>query len=223
MPAARKKKETSLSIINRLKAPRKAMPSPGDTDLRRWYMHDSLGLTEEQIAKRENTSVPIVQASLEYVKEWKFRNSSAFLDTKFIEIITDQLDDVALVYQRGMKATKVVHIDRETGKITSKPDMAMQLKTATEIRSAIETIHPKGPLIQNNQQNNFGSSGGGYGGGMSFEAILRKKREEKGLINSQEAQLIEAELTHEESIADEFKDFGGSGDDDDNEDEEEGE
>lgn len=221
-----KQKSKALAIKRpgdyRRQGERRPMPSPGKTDLRRWFLFDTMQMTEQAIADKEKTSVLNVHDSIEYIKEWKFRNSTAMLDTKFIEVVMSQMDDVGRVYQRGMKAEKVVHVNQKTGKVKKMPDIAMQLKTAAEIRSAVETVHPKGPALQFNQQNNIGVGGGGYGPGASFEAILRKKREEKGLLNSQEAEIIEGELTHAEQIQDEFKDFGGSDDDGDDGDDDEG-
>lgn len=220
MPAAAKKTRALAIVKPQARGGRRFMPSPGSADLRRWFMFDTLGMTEQAIAEKEKTNPLNVRDSIDYIKEWKFRNSTAMLDTKFVEVVMSQLDDVGKVYQRGMKAEKVVYVNQKTGKVKKMPDIAMQLKTAAEIRNAVDTIHPKGPLVQNNQQNNFGAAGGGgYGPGASFEAILRKKREEKGLLNSQDTEIMDAELTHEESVADEFKDFGGSGDDDEDEDE----
>lgn len=197
------------------------MPSPAGKDMRRWYQHKAQGMSVEEIARLEETNPLNVQASLDYMDEWKLRNSLEILGTKAVEIAMRNMDEHGRTIQRGMKAEKVVYVNQATGKVKKAPDIAMQLKAAAENRALIETVQPKGPALQLNQQNNFGMpGGGGFGPTASFEAILRKKREEKGLVNSQEAEIIAAELTHEEAIADEFKDLGGEDDGDDGDEDE---
>jgi hypothetical protein len=107
-----------------------------------------------------------------------------------------------------MKAEKVIFVDKETGKVKTHPDTAMRLKTVEQVRGMMETVQPKTPALQLNQQFNAGGiAGGGFGPGMSFEQILRKKREQIGLANEQEIEEAEV-VSAEDEIADEFKDFG---------------
>lgn len=197
------------------------MPSPSGADLRRWSQIEGMGMSADQVAAIEKTNILNVQASLDYIKEWKMRNSTAMLETKAVEVAMAQMDDIGKLYQRGMKAEKVLFVHPKTGKVKKGPDIAMQLKTAGEVRALIETVQPKGPALQVNQQFNNGVGGTAFGSSVSFEAILRKKREEHGLANSQDVQIIEGELSHEEQIADEFKDFGGTDDDEDDDEEDE--
>src|SRR5580658_3379599 len=172
--------------------------------LHHWVQVEHFGKTMEQVAAEEKTTVMEVQRSINYVKEWQIGNSTALLQTKFIEIAMKRMESMGKVYDRGMKAEKVIFVNQKTGRVKKAPDIPMQLKTAEAVRGILETVQPKGPALQLNQQNNFGvPSSGGFGTTMSFEAILRKKREEKGLINSQDAEIIQAELTDAETIADE--------------------
>lgn len=196
------------------------MPSPGPTDLKRWYMVECEGLSVEKIAAIQGRKVFEVQASIDYIKEWEFRNSMRMLNAKTISVAMNNLDGVNRVFGQGLKAEKVIFVNKETGKVKTAPDIATRLKTAESIRSFIETVQPKAPAVQFNQQVNGGQVSGGYGSAVSFESILRKKREQRGLINAQDAEIIHEEMTQEEQIADEFKDLGG--DDDEDEDDEEG-
>jgi len=198
------------------------MPSPGPTDLKRWYLMEVDGLSVDQIAAKQGRKPFEVQASIDYIKEWEFRNSMRMLNAKTVSVAMNNLDGVDRVFGQGLKADKVIFVNKETGAVKKAPDIATRLKTVESIRSFIETVQPKAPGLQLNQQFVGGQVAGGYGSAVSFESILRKKREARGLINSQDAEIIHAEMTHEEQIADEFKDFGGSGDDeDDDEDEDE--
>jgi len=189
------------------------------TALHHWFLVERGGMTVEQVAAKYNLTVFKVQESIDYVKEWQSRNSLSFLETKAIEVVMSQMDSIGKVHQRGMQAEKVVFVNQKTGRVKKMPDIAMQLKAVAEVRNLMATVQPKGPALQLNQQNNFGMpGGGGFAPGRSFEQILRQKREAKGLVNSQDAEIIEAEMTHAESLADEFKDLGGEDDGDEEED-----
>lgn len=219
MPAA--ERTTAIVKTNGFKKRRsgRLMPSPSGADLRRYFLVEQQGMSVDEVCRVERTNVLNVQASVDYVKEWKLRNSTAMLETKAIEVAMAQMDSAGLVLQRGMKAEKVVFVNQETGKIKKVPDIAMQLQTVDRVLRTIEITQPKSPLVQNNQQNVFGTPGGGFGSAVSFESILRRKREQKGLVNSQEAEIIQAEMTHAESVDAEFKDLGGADDEDEGEDE----
>lgn len=195
------------------------MRSPGPTDLHRWFLYDCEGLSIDAIADLQNMDALVVQASIDYIKEWKFRNQMSLLNVKFVSIAMDNMDGINQQWKLGLKADKVIHVDRETGKIKKAPDTAMRLKTIDSIRNFVDTVTPKAPLVQNNTQFNNGQSSGG-GSSISFEAILRKKREQRGMLNSQDAEILHEELTAEEAIADEFKDFGGSDEDEEDEEDE---
>jgi hypothetical protein len=98
----------------------------------------------------------------------------------------------------------------------------MSLKVVSEVRALIETAKPKTPAVQLNQQFNNGLTGGnGYGPGMSFERMLRAKREQAGLANDQEIETIDG-VTQEDELADEFAEFGGDEGEDGEEDGDEG-
>jgi hypothetical protein len=188
---------------------KRTMPNPAGRDLHRWFKYEGMGMTVDQIAQEEGSNVLTVQSSIDYMKEYKFRNQTSILEAKAVSVCMDQMDGMGEVLKRGMKAEKVIYVNKETGEAKTAPDIAMQLKAVDRVQSLIEKVQPKTPLLQSNTQVNFGIGGNGSGSGMSFEAVLRKKRGEKGLANEQEVEAIEAELTHEESVAKEFEDFGG--------------
>lgn len=199
---------------------RRRMPQPSSRDLRRLFLHEVRGMSIEEIATLEGQKTFVIQASLDYIGEWKFRNQLSMLETHAISVAMKSLDGVGKVLEDGMKADKVVYVDRETGDIKTVPDHAMRLKTVAETRSLIETVQPKTPLVQNNTQfnNSLAVSGGS---GLSFEAVLRKKREQAGLANEQEIETVDAELASGPTIEEEFAEFGGDGGDEDDEEDEE--
>jgi hypothetical protein len=208
---------TELAIVSRgiERAGAKAlMTKPTPADKRRWFLVEGNQKTVEQVAVEEGVSSLVVQTSIDRIRSWMFRNQLPVLTVSMVETILGQLEGMNKVFQQGMKAEKVIFVDKETGKVTKTPDTAMRLKTITEIRGLMETVQPRTPLVQTNQQFINGVSGGGngYGPSMSFEAILRKKRGEVGLANEQE--IAEAEIvTAEDELSNEFKDFGGDEDD----------
>lgn len=216
----RKSKSTALTTYRRLDLSRRYLPPPAGADLRRWFLYEGQGMSVIDIAAREgNTNPDIVQASIDYINEYKFRNQLSIVNAKFVQVAMEQLDDAGAAIKGAMKATKVIHVDRDTGKVKTAPDHAMRLKGVAETRAMIETMQPRTPGVMVNQQFNTAVAGYSGGGGMSFESVLRRKREMKGLANEQEVETVDAELTHDEQIADEFKDFGGDEDDEGDEDE----
>ena len=231
MPAAAKKKRgdgplkapipppgSALAVRSKSRVNRyRNLASPTEADLRRWFQIEGLQKTEAQLAAEEGVNPLTVKASIDRIKEWTFRNQLSVLNVKAVQVLMDQLDGVSTVFKDGMKAEKVIFVDKETGKVKTHPDTAMRLKTVEQVRGMMETVQPKTPLVQNNTQFNAGGiAGGGFGPGRSFEHILRKKREQIGLANEQEIEEAEV-VSAEDEIADEFKDFGG----DEGEDEEE--
>ena len=219
MPATAQKNHSHLQTPDRKKAPPlRQFQSPRAVDIRRWFQFRE-GSSIDQIAAQDGRSPTVIQESIDRVKEWKETNSLDMLSTKTIEVAMRQMESVGDVLQRGMNAEKVIFVNQATGRVKKAPDIAMQLKSVAEVRGLFETVQPKGPLLQNNTQNNFGSPGFSGGSTLSFEAILRKKREAKGLLNAQDAEIIHEEMTHEESVADEFKDLGGDDEDEDGDEE----
>jgi hypothetical protein len=203
----------SKSRVNRYRN----LASPTEADLRRWFQVEGLQKTEAQIAAEEGVNPLTVKASIDRIKEWTFRNQLSVLNVKAVQVLMDQLDGVSTVFKDGMKAEKVIFVDKETGTVKTHPDTAMRLKTVEQVRGMMETVQPKTPALQLNQQFNAGVMGGsGLGPGMSFEAILRKKREQAGLTNGQDIEEDEV-ITTEDEIYNEFKEFGGEEDDDEGE------
>ena len=197
------------------------MTKPTPADKRRWFLVEGNQKTVEQVAVEEGVSPLVVQTSIDRIRSWMFRNQLPVLTVSMVETLLDQIGGMSKVFQQGMKAEKVIFVDKETGKVKKAPDTAMRLKTITEIRGLMETVQPRTPLVQTNQQFINGVPGGEnrYGPSMSFEAILRKKRGEVGLANEQE--IAEAEIvTAEDELANEFKDFGGDEDDEEGEEDE---
>lgn len=197
------------------------MQTPGSLDLHRWYLVEGLGRTVEQVAKTETSikrevSADDIQASIDYVSEYQRRNDGSLLRAKTNEIMLSRLDKIGKTIDRALDAEKVVFVNRETGKVTKVPDFATQLKAVAESRNYIESVQPKTPFLVQNQQFNNGMPMSGSAGGASFEAILRKKRAEHGLLNSG-GEIVDAEVTPEEELADEFKDLGGEDEGDDDE------
>jgi len=225
-PARRGRPPKSMALTTttrRLDLSRRYLPTPAGADLRRWFLYEGQGMSVIDIAAREKSTSPeIVQASIDYIKEYMFRHGSLqLLNAKTIQGAMERLDDVNVALKGALKAKKVVHVDRQTGKLTQVEDHATRLKAAAENRATIEMMQPRQPGAIINQQFNTAVSGMGGGGGMSFESVLRRKRESRGLLNEQETEIIEAEVSQEEQIAEEFKDFGG--DEEEPEEEDEGE
>ena len=190
-----------------------------EKDRRRWWLHVGKGLSVEEIANLEKVAPTTVQGSIDCMEMYKFSMQNEMLNMKVVETALQQMDSVGVVLQESMKAKKVVHVNAETGKIQEVADTAMRLKAVETVRSFIETIQPKGPGIQLNQQFNNGAAGAGISSGMSFEAVLRKKREERGMINGQGINESGVEESVEDSVSREFAEFGGDEEDEDDEDE----
>lgn len=195
-----------------------ARGKPSDTDLQIWFRYEILHESLEQIAAQKNKPITQIQNSIDFIQEWKFRNRLSVVESYAMSTIIKNMDGVDKAWQRGLVAEKVIHVDRDTGEVTKMPDVGMQLKAVESIKGFAETFQPKAPGLQLNQQFNGQSGGVSMSSGMSFEAVLRKKREQRGLANEQEIEM-EAEVTPEDDLADEFEDFGGT----DGDDEEDGE
>lgn len=159
-----------------------AKPKPGRMDIRRWVMATVSGMSTAEIATRTGVSPQIAQASIDRVKEYRGFYSNDLLQSRLIEVAMDQLGNVGKVWNRGMKATKR---DNKSQRMVA--DVLVQLKTVDSVRSFVETVQPKGPGIQLNQQFNNGGGGNGHGTGtgMSFEARLREQRAKRGLTNTE--------------------------------------
>lgn len=217
-------KSTALTTTyKRFDLSRRYLPAPAGADLRRWFLYEGQGMSVNDIAAREGGAKPeVVQASIDYIKEYQFRNQIGILNAKTVQVAMERLDDTNVAIEGALKAKKVVHVDRETGKVTQVEDHAMRLKAAAENRALIETMQPRTPGVMVNQQFNSSMAVNGYGGGggMSFESVLRRKRELKGMVNEQ-VETVEAELSHEEQVAKEFEDFGGDEEEDEEDENEE--
>lgn len=186
-----------------------------DKDRRRWWLHIGKGMSVEEIASMEKVAPTTIQGSIDCMEQYKFSMQNEMLHLKVVETALKQMDSVHVVLQESMKAKKVVHVNAETGKVTEVADTAMRLKAVETVRGFIETVQPKGPGIQLNQQFNNAGAGAGVSSGMSFEAVLRKKREERGMVNGQGINDTEAVESAEDSVSREFADFGGDEEDED--------
>ncbi len=213
MPAAAaKKKSKALVKWKPRERAIKGRTIPTAKDRERYFRYSAKGLSIEEIAAQDLCTVEYAQASIDIYERYKQSVSDEMVVMRINETVIGQMGGVNRVIGEGLKANKVVHVNKETGAVTERPDHAVRLKTVETVRGLVETVRPKVPGLQLNQQFNNGIPGQSIGSGMSFEAVLRKKREQKGLANEQSAEVVEAELTHEEEIAKEFADFGGDED-----------
>lgn len=219
MPAAKRdpghKKINQLTIYAPELAGKKPAkkPTPTEADRVRWVMYKAHGKPIEEIAALMNCGPIEVQRSINEMENYQQYYSVSALETKTIETVMNQMDGVGKVFNDGLKANKTV--PNGQGKTKSVTDWSTRIKTVETIKNLIETVRPRSPNFQLNQQINSGaSSGGQFTSGMSFESLLRKKREQYGLANEQEVDVIEAEVSHEDSVADEFAEFGGNEDGD---------
>jgi len=216
--STRRRKNTDLAVyVPELAGKNRAAvkPSPTESDRVRWVMFKAHGKPIEEIAALTGSTAIAVQKSINEMENYQSYFSVSALETKTIETVMNQMDGVGKVFNEGLKANKSISLGG--GKTKSVTDWGTRLKTAETIKSLMETVRPKGPGIQFNQQINTAEPGATFASGMSFEAMLRKKREQYGLANEQEVETVEAEISHEDSVADEFADFGGGDDDDDGE------
>ena len=177
-------------------------------DRRRWFLYVGKQMTIEDIAGQENVSVPIVQRSIDTMKEYRYRHSNEMVALRVNEVVIEKLDSVGEVFDRGLNAKKMVPIGG--GRHKAMPDVAMQLKTVETIKSLQEVAQPKAPLVQNNTQFNNNNVGNpGFQPGMSFESRLRLVREKRGLKNEDEEVILDAaEVNDDQSVEDELSDIG---------------
>ncbi len=194
---------------------KRGRPAPGVADRKRWVMFKVHGKPVEEIANICHCSPIAVQESIDYMEQYRLYYSNDLLETKIRETAMERMDAVGTVFDGGLKANKSVQ--QRDGRSKSMPDWGTRLKTVETMKSLIESVQPKAAGIQLNQQFNNGQGGPGFGPGLSFEAMLRKKREAAGMANDQEVDIIDAEVSQEDEIEDEFADFGGSGDEDEDE------
>ncbi len=212
--STRRRKNTDLAVYVPELAGKKGAavkPRPSEADRVRWVMFKAHGKPIEEIAELTHTTAIAVQKSINEMENYQSYYSISALETKTIETVMNQMDGVGKVFNDGLKANKSISIGG--GKTKSVTDWSTRLKTAETIKSLMETVRPKGPGIQFNQQINTADSGTTFASGMSFEAMLRKKREQYGLANYQEVETVEAEVSHEDAVDAEFAEFGGDEDD----------
>ena len=221
MPAAARKsrkKPSSLAIyVPELAGKKPAKkPNPSEVDRVRWVMHKAHGKPVEEIAELTHCTPIAVQRSIAEMENYQHYFSISALETKTIETVMNRMDGVGKVFDEGLKAQKVMSLGG--GKTESVTDWSTRLKTVETIKNLVETVRPRGPGIQFNQQINATNPAGQLTSGMSFEALLRKKREQYGLANEQEIETVDAEVSHEESVESEFAEFGGDDDGEEGED-----
>jgi hypothetical protein len=161
-------------------------------------------MTVEEIAARHDVSVAAVEASIEYVQEWKLSHSNDLVDTAINQVFLDVVNDTRGVFKRGMQAK------RRDAKGRLVHDSATQLKTVDTLRNFVEAARPKVPVVQNNMQFNNGAGGSAPGPSSagSFEAWLRNKRAEQGLDNGEDYIDAEGAANEEQSAEDELADIG---------------
>jgi hypothetical protein len=119
-PPGSRNKSTALTKTHYFKKrepAKRGMPQPSHIDLNRWYLHEYQGKSVDDIAKIQGKRPFEVQASLDYISEWKFRNQVALLDAKLVSVVMHEMDGMGKVLADGMKAEKVVHVNHDTGKI----------------------------------------------------------------------------------------------------------
>jgi len=208
----RKPKSKALTTtFRRIDLDRRYLPAPAGADLRRWFLYEGQGMSVQDIAAREkNTRPDIVQASLDYIKEYMFRNQTQVLNAETVQMARERLGDASMALKGAMKADKVVHVDRETGKIKTVPDHAMRIKGVMETRRIIETMQPRQPGVMLNQQFNSNVAVNGYRPGMSFESRLRFLREKRGMKNEDEftGEIIEASDDEGSTVEEELAEIG---------------
>lgn len=198
--------DTVALVRRKMKEPAK-LPDPTAKDRARW-LDFKAGRSIEEIAARNNTSVAVIQESINEIERYHLRYSNQAIAIEVNRQVLESLPKVATVWDGGLKAKKIVPVGG--GKTRTVDDHATRLKTAESIKSFAELAQPKGPGFQLNQQfNNGGSQNPSYQAGMSFESRLRAIRERRGLTNGEDQeQIIDAEVDEEQSLEDELADQG---------------
>lgn len=161
-------------------------------------------MSAEDIAARTNTTVAAVEKSIAAVEEYQAAQSNEMVDLAVNAVVLDAIPKVAKVFTGGMEAKK---LDQAGNKV---PDHMIRLKTVETMKNFAELARPRVPGVQvNTQVNNHPGDGSGGPGGSSFEARLRRIREQKGLDNGEGVDYEDAEVVNEEqSVEDELADIG---------------
>lgn len=184
--------------------------TPRAMDLKRWVMHKT-GMPLEEIASRTRSSLVLCQTSIEFVEQYKRAYSPDLLSTKVIQVTMDRMDKVGKVWDEGLKAKRYQEVGNGKRRRTVQVvDHSERRKTVESIKNLMETVQPRGPGIQVNQQFNNGHSGDGphRGPGMSFESRLRHIREQKGLGNEERDVIPDAEDLEDATLEEELEGIG---------------
>ena len=212
LPASTALVRVRSTIQNRSqKKQRQSLRKPAPSDRRRWFLHVGKGLEIEDIAEREGVAPAKIQDSIDVCKEYRFQNSNESVALAINEQVLKLIPEIGEVFAGGLTAVK--HLPQRNGRYKKVEDHAIRLKTVETIKSLQEVAQPKAPLVQNNTQFNNNTGGGGpmYAPGMSFEARLRKLREQRGLSNGDSivgASENAADADEDQSVADELNDIG---------------
>ena len=151
------------------------------------YLRWRNGLSPEEQAARESKRVDTIQQSIERVRIHNEKFSAESAEVAVREMSMGLIDEVTATMREGLQAMtmrkEMVIGEDGTAKEEMRyvQDMVVRLKTQAAIREWLQSVQPRQPAFQLNQQFNNGQAPALHGGTLSTESIIREIRQQRGL------------------------------------------
>jgi hypothetical protein len=143
------------------------------------------GVSEEELASRENVLVSTIKRSIEKmeVERETYSHEQVELTNRRTLIRAAEARETSLLQMLVATREKLIHEEGDPSrpKYVEMPDHDIQLKAMAALDKLIESIQTAAPLVSVSQQNNLQQNFNPGVGGLSTESIIRRVREERGL------------------------------------------
>lgn len=209
-----------IQLADLLAAPGSITKKPSKRD-RDFFLMSRRGWSPEDIAVRNNTSVPVVKAALDRYALYRDSLANEEIDLDLNAMAARLIPKAEKVLTGAMGATVSKTFTKGKKTFTrAVPDHGTRLKAIETMRSMVEAARPKGGGIQINTQVNNGKNGEpARVVKFDFESRVRMARESKGLANDDAPITAEYEDEMTQNIDESEEEFGDDEDDEEDEDE----
>ena len=186
-----------------------ALKPPSKEDRIRWHLFSGQRKSYDEIANLRKSKVTAVQSSVERVEAWRSLLSASEIGVELNAIVMEHIGAVSGALSESLTAEHVIKRTNDAGKeeiISRSPDHKTRHEAIDRVLKIADRNLPRGGGVNIAVQQNAGGGVPAPGGErhLSFEELLRQRRQLKGLSNGDEVQ--EAEFEDVDETAEEGED-----------------
>lgn len=176
---------------------------PTKSDSVRWHMFREKRMSFEEIAELQHVDIAAIEASVDRVEAYRALTSNAEISAELNSMVMDLATDAKSALRGALKADHVIRRTTPEGasvEVSRSPDDKTRLAAFTVFQKLADRNLPKGGGVNVAVQQNVNASVN-PDKHISFEELLRQRREAQGLSNGdsvQEADYVDVDESDEE-------------------------